>query len=115
MIDDQTAGSTSAIFQPKDADANPPISTATNDIGPPMMARPPTIGADRLPVARPFQNEVRDQRDAFGIVELDPSREPSPGDQRRERDHEFVLFPWREIHRALHSMTAFNMTTSSAP
>src|SRR5262249_8341135 len=38
-------------------------------------------------VARSFQNEVRNQRDALGIVEFDTSGQAPASDHCRERDH----------------------------
>src|SRR5215831_10826112 len=52
----------------------------------------------RLAVTRPFQDEVRYDRDAFGIIQLDASRQAPASDQRRKGDHELVSFPRCEVH-----------------
>src|SRR5262245_57806256 len=65
-------------------------------------------------VACPLHDEVGYERDAFGIVELDASCEPSPIAKRRERDHQLVSLARRKIHEILQFKASFSMTTSSA-
>src|SRR5262249_29631240 len=49
-------------------------------------------------ITRSLQDEIADERDAFGIVELDAPRETRPRDRRGERDHQLVLFTRGEMH-----------------
>src|SRR4029077_11728849 len=61
---------------------------------------------DRSAVARALENEIRYERDTFGIIELDASCEPTPSDQRCKRDHKLVFFARREVHELLGSLAA---------
>src|SRR5215510_3175221 len=69
---------------------------------------------NRFASARPLQDEVCYQCDAFGIVELDAPREPPPSDERRERDHKLVSFTRGEVHEDPPSMAGFSMMTTSS-
>src|SRR6516164_8649003 len=56
-----------------------------------LAAVRPQFG-NRLAVACSFQDEICYERHTLGIVELDASCEPSPSDDRRQRDHKLVFF-----------------------
>ena len=62
-----------------------------------MRARLHQFG-DRAPVARALDDEIGDQRDRFGMVELDAALEAPARDHRRHGDQQFVFFAWRQIH-----------------
>src|SRR5690606_29804801 len=49
-------------------------------------------------VAGPLDDEVGDERDGFGVVELDAALQPLAGDDRGHGDQKLVLFAWGEIH-----------------
>src|SRR4029077_19025583 len=66
-----------------------------------------------LPITCPLHDKIRYERDAFGVVQLDTSRQPRSSDQCRKRYHQLVLFTWRKIHANLCSK--LSMTTSSGP
>src|SRR5262249_24462083 len=53
---------------------------------------------DGLFITRSLQDEVADERDAFGIVESDAPRETRSRDHRGECDHQLVFFTRGEIH-----------------
>src|SRR5262249_18277416 len=55
-----------------------------------------------LAAACSLHDEVRDERDAFRVVELDASRQATPGDHRRQRHDQLVSFPGCEIHEDDH-------------
>src|SRR5262245_40479328 len=69
---------------------------------------------NRFSISGPLEEDIGDQRDALGIIQLEASREPPPSDDRGDRDHELVPFAWREVHRRLWPGAASNTTTSSA-
>src|SRR5215470_10418216 len=70
---------------------------------------------NRLAVARALRDEIRDQRDTLGVIELHAPHEPPSSNERRERDHELVLLTWREVHELLPLMAAVSTTTFSGP
>src|SRR5215471_18785909 len=53
---------------------------------------------DGLFITRSLEDEIADERDAFGIVELDATREPRSRDRRGKCDHQLVFFTRGEIH-----------------
>ena len=55
---------------------------------------------DRAAVARAFDDEVGDQRDRLGMVELHAALEAAAGDVGRHGDQQLVLFTRRQIHRS---------------
>ena len=56
---------------------------------------------DAAAVARAFQDEIGDQRDRFGMVELDAALQPAARHHRGHGDQQLVLFARREIHGSL--------------
>src|ERR1043166_9143902 len=56
---------------------------------------------DRAPVARPFEDEIRDQRHRLRMVELDAAFEPAPRHHGGHGDQQLVLFARGEIHARL--------------
>ena len=54
---------------------------------------------DAAPVARALDDEIGDQCDRFGMVELDTAAEAVACDDGCHRDQEFVLFAGRQVHR----------------
>ena len=53
---------------------------------------------DRAAVAGAFDDEVGDQRDRFGMVELHAALQPLARDDRRHGNQQLVLFPRRQVH-----------------
>src|SRR5215813_1245613 len=62
-----------------------------------LPARGHELG-DGLFITRSLQDEIADERNAFGIVELDAPREPRPRHRRGECDHQLVPFTRGEMH-----------------
>ncbi len=53
---------------------------------------------DRSAIAGPFHDRCGDQRDGFGIVELEAARPAPLCEQRRREDEQLVFFAGREVH-----------------
>src|SRR6266581_3746963 len=49
-------------------------------------------------VARALDDEIGNDRDGFGMVELDAALQPPSRHHRRHRDQKLVLFAGRQIH-----------------
>ena len=62
-----------------------------------MRARLHQLG-DRAAVARALDDEIGDQRDRLGMVELDAALEAAARDDRRHGDQQLVFFARRQIH-----------------
>src|SRR5260370_31496072 len=54
--------------------------------------------SNRLAIARRLQDEIGYERDALGMVELDPSLKPLPSDNRGKSDHQLVFLTRCEVH-----------------
>src|SRR5580693_6878143 len=70
---------------------------------------------DATPVARAFDDEIRDQRNRFGMIELDAAFEPPPRHHRRHGDQQLVFLARGELHGSLQfSHSRGNGAASSA-
>src|SRR5262249_54985784 len=53
---------------------------------------------DRATVARAFEDEVGDDRNGLGVVQLDAAIEPAPRHDGRNRNQKLVLFARGQVH-----------------
>jgi len=53
---------------------------------------------DAAPVARALDDEVADQGDGLGMVQLDAAFQPPPRDLGRHGDQKLVLLTWAKVH-----------------
>ncbi len=71
---------------------------------------------DRSAVARALDDEVGDQRDGLGIVQLDAALEPASRDHGGHGDEQLVLFARRQIHfLSFSSSSSAPSESSSSP
>src|SRR5262249_43495599 len=76
---------------------------------------PPALGnelGNRLSITSALHDGIGDQRDAFGIIELQAPREPASRNHRCEGDHQLVSFTRCKIHVFLRPFGRASMTTS---
>jgi len=74
--------------------AMPSITCARVNTCAPACIRSATVAA----VARALDDEIGDDGDRLGMVELDATLEPSPRHHGRHRNQKLVLFAGRQIH-----------------